>query len=485
MHDRLNKFFKNIFTPTPENFPQKCFHIGGLLILFSVGFAYWCWFFNLGKLTFVAHDWPRFYKYHSVLKQALTDNVIPYYVSTDFQGTDRFMAVPEFVLSPQIFLLKYLSIGPFILVHVLILYSLGFVGCLLIKKQFELSLFTFSILFIIFNFNGHIVSHLSVGHCSWGGYFLLPFFIGWLFKLADGEDSKRQIGKLAFILFAILLQGSLHIFVWCLMLLGLLCIQGKRLRRPVMMIVLLSFFLASCRLIPATITFYDKSHGFISGFPSIAIMIESLVQMRDHTYFIPLGKAVGTEVGWWEFSHYISVMGFATIAYFGIYQRVKSFSSPDPHLFRRFDLPMIVFAVFSLSYMFGPIANLPVPLINVERNSSRFFIMPLLILTVIACARLQQTLNKHKITSTTGLLALAGLLHGSFSLGAHSLNWQLINLEGYFKGNIVDLRASLAPLSQKSEGLYLLSVQSSFIITLLALAALVYLFLPSRKPSNS
>jgi hypothetical protein len=481
MHDWPNKLFKNIFSPAPESIPGKIFHIVTLIVLFSIGFAFWCWFFNRGRLTFVPHDWSLFGKYLSVIKQSLADKAIPYYVSNHFLGTDRFLGLPETILSPQIFLLNYSSIGTFVLIHFLILYTLGFAGCILIKRKFELSLFTFSILFMIFNFNGHIISHLSVGHLSWGGYFLLPYFVLWSINLADGEDSKHQIGKLAFILFGILLQGSLHIYLWCLILLGTLCIQGKGLRKPIMMIILLSFSLSAFRLFPAAITFFNKEHGFVSGFPSIAVLVESLIQIRDPNYLIPMGSVIGVRVGWWEFSHYISVLGFGMIIYFGYYQRLKNYSGPDPYLFRHFDLPIIVLTVFSLSYIFGLIASLPIPLINVERNSSRFLILPLLLLTVISCVRLQQTLNNHKVALNTGLMALAGLLHGLFSLGTNALNWQLVNLQASFKDLQTDLTVSLVPLSQKSEWLYLLTVKFSFIISVLTLGACAVFFWPSKK----
>jgi hypothetical protein len=117
-----------------------------------------------------------------------------------------------------------MNAGNFVLANTLIMYSVGFIGCLLIRNRYHLSLLPFVFLFLLFNFNGHITSHLSVGHSMWYGYFLLPLFFYFLLELLP-PSAKIRVGTsiiLAFVLFAIVLQGSFHIFVWCLIFLAIL-----------------------------------------------------------------------------------------------------------------------------------------------------------------------------------------------------------------------------------------------------------------------
>ena len=187
-----------------------------LASIFFVGVLHWAIFFNFGNLPFSGLDtWPQEEYYYSVLRSSVQDRAIPYFVSPArrdarnitsrgtstgqkpvnplhgdlFYETDtsllyvfieqqwqpwelhsvRFLGIPETVMSPQILLLPLTGLGNFVLINTLIMYSLGFIGCLLVRKRFQLSLLPFVFLFLLFNFNGHITSHLSVGHTMWLG----------------------------------------------------------------------------------------------------------------------------------------------------------------------------------------------------------------------------------------------------------------------------------------------------------------------------
>ncbi len=51
-------------------------------------------------------------------------------------------------------------------------------------------------------------------------------------------------------------------------------------------------------------------------------------------------------------------------------------------------------ALLSMSYFWAFIAMLPLPLVNSERASSRFLIIPVLLLLVLSCARMQEALDR-------------------------------------------------------------------------------------------
>ena len=167
-----------------------------LAALFFVGILHWGLFFQFGDLPFVGNDtWPQEKYYYSVLRASLTERVIPYYVSparrdtrnvtfrgpstearpgnpkngdlfyeTDTETTyifvqlkwqpwDRhsvkFLGILETTLSPQVALLPLVGLGKFVLVNTWIMYSLGFLGCLLLRKRYQLSLLPFIFLFLL------------------------------------------------------------------------------------------------------------------------------------------------------------------------------------------------------------------------------------------------------------------------------------------------------------------------------------------------
>lgn len=50
---------------------------------------------------------------------------------------------------------------------------------------------TFSILFLLFNINGHISAHLSVGHATWTGYFLFSWLLPFILELFSGDEKNK------------------------------------------------------------------------------------------------------------------------------------------------------------------------------------------------------------------------------------------------------------------------------------------------------
>ena len=66
---------------------------------------------------------------------------------------------------------------------------IGFAGLLVLRSRLRLSAISFAALFLLFNFNGHILAHYSVGHATRGGYFLFPWFVWLILRLLDGDRS--------------------------------------------------------------------------------------------------------------------------------------------------------------------------------------------------------------------------------------------------------------------------------------------------------
>jgi len=77
-----------------------------LYSLFLGGVVHWGFFFHWGDMQFASADWPKEQYYYSVLRAAVTEPAIPYYVSPS-RGDPRFLGIPETVLSPQIILMTF------------------------------------------------------------------------------------------------------------------------------------------------------------------------------------------------------------------------------------------------------------------------------------------------------------------------------------------------------------------------------------------
>jgi len=203
-----NRLFGFLFRVPTQNLPS---HIGNYFVLgiaYFAGAFHWAWFLNYGRVEYKYIDWQKFFDYYGVIQKALAEKTIPYFMPYFYKGTNQFLAIPETDLSPTIFLLKFLSVEDFFLTQIIVAYSMGFLGCLWLKKKYRWSLITFSVFFLLFNFNGHITSHLAVGHWIWISYFLFPFFMGWILSLAEGDVSAAHGTRLALILFGILLWGG-------------------------------------------------------------------------------------------------------------------------------------------------------------------------------------------------------------------------------------------------------------------------------------
>ena len=448
----------------PPSYKYKISTFFCLSVFFLIGAVHWILFFNCGRLSFQNHDWPKEYKYYSIFQQALRRGTIPYYVSDSFQDTNRFLAIPETVLSPQIFLLKYLKIGSFLIAHFLLLYTIGFIGCLFLKKRFNLSIFTFGILYLLFNFNGHITSHLSVGHSMWGGYFFLPFFFLLLFKFVEGKITPSTTLQLAFILFLILLQGSFHIYNWCLIFLLFLGFSKKKYIKPIFFTIAGSFLFSAFRILPAMVTFFNKKQTFISGYHTIQIFLDSLITIHPHTYWLGILKGEGyLSPGWWEYDLYIGALGVGFIL-FGLY---KYFLGKKVSPYNDLRIPIIGQTILSFGAFYAFISVLPFPFLSSERVSTRFFIIPFLLLIIISAIYLQEVINASNLEKNQKMViaGLVGLIQMGYSLFVHSVTWSLVTLDKS-AGKTIELATPFIINNPTLESVYEKSIKLGFIISI-------------------
>lgn len=469
----IKKMDMAIFSGDHESFILRLVILFCIMLLYVVGILHWAQFFNGGELSFAVRDWPKEYSYLSILKDSINAGVIPYHISHGFHGTNKFLGLPETILSPQIFLLSFMTIGEFLLFHVTLLYSIGFLGCYLIKKKYKLSLFSFAILFLLFNFNGLITSHLAVGHLMWGTYFLLPYFVLLVLGLLEGENRRSFSFKMAFVLFVFILQGGLHIYVCCLLFLLLLALFNKQYFKEVFFAILWGIFLSAFRLLPAMVALQQKKLDFISGYPTLRDLWDALTVIRIYSSEQIAGIYGG--LYWWECDIFIGLIGLAILIYFGIILRFSAKESINiKYKYKALDYPLFALVIFSMNSFYAVINKLPIPFISVERLPSRFIIIPLVFLIVIAAIRMQTFFPIINQFKRVKIIAIICLMQMSFELFTHSRYWN---------ANLVDMftrKGTLSPpqiIAVPQDILYIKTVNFSLCLSLIMLFVWFYLFL--------
>jgi hypothetical protein len=461
-----------------------------LLGLYGVGVAHWVWFFNGGELTLQAYDWPKEAMYFQVLQTALREDALPYHIQMPAEyvkefphlAQGRFLGLPETTLSPQILLLYFLDVNRFILAHNLILYSLGFAGSLLLWRRYRLGLLPFAVFFILFNFNGYITAHLGAGHSMWSGYFLLPFFCLYILEWVEQTNSFVPALKLALVLFAMLLQGSFHMVVWCWLFVVSLVAFNPRFWRQGLLALGFSGLLAAFRLLPTAVTFWGfRDYNFNGGYPTLTDLLSSFIIIRE-----PLDPWVRNLFTWtpgWEYDMYLGLLGLGVLGYFGIYRRWDQGAALRPYQYPALDKPIALLALFSLSYFYYVIFCLPIPFANSERVTARFIIIPVVMLLTLAAIRMARVLETVELSFQVKVLVGIALVEVCFSLFTHSSYWAITGFEHKEQTHWHPLQQ--ATILQISDPVYTWSARLSAGISLAALLAWAYLLLHYRRAGQT
>ena len=442
-------------------------------ILYLVGLLHWCLFLNWGKLPFDLHDWTQAGAYFSFLRQAFLTNQLPLQIGSTLIPTDNYLAQPETLISPQSYLLRFLEPGPFTLVNFLILYSVGYVGLLLIRRRYSLAPAAFSVLVVLFNFNGHITAHYAVGHIEWTGYFFLPFLILLLLKVLDNDKADwKWVLFISLTIFAISLQGAFHFVLWCwIFLLAWGLFSPKKYLLPAIKAILFSLLLCLFRFLPPAVEYVGGGKNFISGFPTVTDLFSAMSVLKYPAEALSGGIK---SLGWWEVDTYIGLIGLAFLIYFGIYQTWRKGSSTKTLL-----APIAVVTFLSIGQIYSVINHLPIPLLDSERISSRFFIVPLVVLITLGSIHLQEFLVKLGQRSTVErIFSLGVLILLVHDLLQHSRLWRVSNMSDLFPSTPVDIQSKVIHFQ---DPLYFGALAIGATATVLTFFVLLFLSLRERR----
>ena len=487
---RIGAFFStlgNAFFYNRSNWLSRGLNLCSLLGLYMIGLYQWAEFMNWGEITFDRLDWwnvtgPQLAAWHA----ALQNGTLPFHaeIYDNIIGTSwRFLYRPDVNLSPQVLLLTWVSPGIFVLINTLILYTIGFLGLLKIRTNLRLSIAAFIPMFFLFNLNGHIIAHLSVGHLMWLGYFFLPFYILLVLQLVFGQVTGwKWTTGIALILFLVQLQGSFHIFIICyfflLVLIPFFLQQWQRL-----VITLISaIFLSMNRFLPGILAArYGYSQiEFLSGFTTLDELLRSLVTLVPPERALDSLTRINWLVAWWEFDHYIGWVGLAFILFFGIIYWLRDKQTSKAWLALYGPIALLVF--FSIGRLYKVFVVAQIPLLSIERVTSRLLLLPLLFLIIMASIGLQRYLDQKQPSALIRLSGVVLFLILLNDLLQHREVWMVNQLEFAV---LPEMAHPEIQITTYSDPLYFAFLSAGWIITVLSGILLGVLVAREKKPMKS
>jgi hypothetical protein len=479
----LSGLWDEVFKPRPEK-KYRWFSWAWLALLYVSGLYLWGKFYNWGKFPIDFHDWadvtlPRL----TFLQNAVVQGVLPLHIASAkaLAGlTDRYLAIPDAYTAPQALLLAFLPIGVFVFVNQALLYSAGYAGLLWLRRKLSLSPLAFTILFLLFDFNGHILAHSGVGHVTWGGYFLFPWFIGLIFDMLHGERGWGWIAKMAVLQLIIWLQGSFHQVVWCLMLLALLALTGRKNFWPCVGAAVASMLACAVRVLPAMAldTKLSQYYGFVGAYSSVTDLWHFLVTQTNggqRTTFTNTAMVIGN----WELTLYVGLLGALFLLFFGIFRWIKNHKQADRYA--ELMLPLLVLAVISIGVIYKALRIFP--LLNGERVSSRIICLPFVFLVVIAAIEFQRWLDETPMGTPARLAQLIVLGVAFHDLWQDFKAWKVLSTAQWFDPSKTINLANYA-VANRVDAMYTNELLAGAVISVLTLLVLGGLAWRERRRSR-
>lgn len=459
-----------------------------LASLYVLGLVGWAYLLGWGQVPLDFHDWSGINVPRLVfLQDALRSGVWPLHMTggAALHGvTDRYLALPDVITSPQAALLLILPVQLFVVVDVLIQYTIGFLGLLALRRYAEWSLFAFASAFLLFVFNGHILSHYSVGHFTWGAYFLFPWVVWLIFRFLDGHQSWGSVAGFATAMCYAVLTGGQHHMTWVLLLLALLIPVCRRRAWWLVAVVVASGLMGAVRLLPPALELASfRRAGLVSdtiGFPSVSHLIEALVVLRREVpAFNPAlpGNIWFFDDAFYEFNAYVGGMGLAMLA-LGVYFWLRSARPKYPQLI----VPLAVMIALSIGSSYRLIRALGIPLLDAERYSARMFSLPLAFLIVIAVGALDDVLRQSPSRSWQRGVALAALLFTAIDIAASVRLWRVAVSSGVF--HPAPFNPSIATVVDRPDAVYVNVILAGVAVTLATAVVLAVLARRTSSPAG-
>ncbi|MBC7875527.1 MAG: hypothetical protein H7Y59_00025 [Anaerolineales bacterium] len=454
---RIGQFSLNTLFKPIESLHTKWVVIALFAGLFAAGMLQWGFFLDWFNNRFDIQDWHLHVgPYLDFVSKALKSGQFPLHADSPYMIPSRYLARQNRPFSPQILLLYFLNPATYVLVNVWILYSLSFVGLLLIRARYQLSFVSFLSLFLLFNLNGHIVAHMGVGHFEWVRYFLLPFYVLLIMKMVEGEKTGwKWMLSMSLLMLVITLQGAAHFFIYCITFLFLLALFQPHLFSPIIKAIVLCILVSMIRILPPALQFAGGTGlKFLGGFESVYQFLQVFTSPSNQ--------------GYWEKTYYVGVIGFAFILYSGI---IKTWMKEERY--RALFLPIIVMIFFSVGSIYLPLFSSHIPFLDSQRAPTRFVIIPLVFLITLASIQFQSLINEWKNSWEKKVIVLFGMALMAYDLIYNSRVWSLQNY-GVSKRATDIISVSVASYPDPAYITTLIIGSACTLITLIGLIFLAY-----------
>jgi len=332
----------------------------------------------------------------------------------------------------------------------------------------------------MFNFNGHIVSHIGIGHITWWSYFLFPFlYIQIIRLLEDNDHSWKWVFETSVLLFFIFLQGGYHHYVWSLIFIGVLALVAWKHTWTIFKVLIFSNLLSMVRLLPPAQLMNNFDPEFLSGYPKLSNLISSILFERTPQESLPFLN-FNSNLGYWEFDLYIGKFG-ALFLFLGFILWLYSFKDSPKKTYIL--VPMIVLAILSIGNFYEPLTKIPFPLLAGERVTSRLIIIPFVFTIIFSLTSLQNWLNKINKSLIIYPITLIIFVLFLFDISQHVFLWRIENIFPHFPFTPVD--KSIKLIANHPDPTYTTWLLIGFVITILSFIVIIILTkFESKKKLN-
>jgi hypothetical protein len=303
------------------------------------------------------------------------------------------------------------------------------------------------------------------------GYFLLPYFILLILQRPHPGVQWRWILKVSLLSVAFYLQGSYHLWNWCILFLIFLGLFATDYRKNSFLAIIFSLLINSFRIVPVSLINSDLQVDFLTGFLNMDELFNSLIRLVQPSDALALtNNKISHYIVWWEVDHYIGWMGLFFILVFGglfWYWVRKKVKNPFLLLY----MPILCMVVISVGRIFKPVFLLHIPLLDAERVPSRFLIIPLLFLFVISAYGLQTYFDRFPINIYSRVIYFASLLWLVNDLQQHFELWSVVNANQAFLPAVE--KAIFDTINNHPDPVYFTSLISGLVLSMAVLIFLV------------
>lgn len=474
-----------------------------VLSIYVFGAIYWILFLDWGNAhTF---DWMLYESLLTVTQTAIRTGQIPYHaaffcdesVRGSYLNDFRFLAAPWVLVSPDLFALAWLRLPQWIVLHIVLLYSIGFLGIVKWIYKLNLSVVAATFVMVLYIFNGFYSAKVGVGHIGdLGGYFLIPW-VFWLWtRFVESEQANRRQKLLltlewAGLLVLIISFGALHVLQGIL--LGTICIFAFH-RRQLPWLGLgfgIAFCIGAYLFIPVFFySGYAESGRLVSsGFGSFTYPFTIVPQLLQS---LLVSHPVIAD-GEWERTAYLSWIGLAVIVAAIAYPSWRGTQAPNPLRARPFVWAMLVIFVCLLASVLQVVWILLQSVIRIpslDQYPARMMIFLILYLVLLAASGFDQVFEAIRNVRLRVTVKWVLLLCLFTMLVRNSWLWALSTTGIYWTGNSNNLPLfALCPqlLAIANDESYPSTVKAAYVFSLVLFLGLAgfYAYLRSGSMTNT